>query len=435
MAFVANSTLSFNEEYGMHMHFIMRFLKPNEFATFYCNGVQQLIPILNEDVFEFEADLSIFNINTKEFKVYNYGVMGDNGTRFEGSFPVVPPSHKGDLKIAVVSCNDNAANGSVQCRKPDGTLYLNDYHDSGGNTLWYKLKDEVAHVTLHLGDNIYADSAWDHYVKGDITIKEAVEFVEGLYVSQYSNEAQAACMRQGLHIQMVDDHDYANGMGGYLNSNTNEKVLPYVTAIDEVHKKMHVLPGNATLRIGKYCLVCCDTRRAAIYEQSRFPESILDHVSKAFTLSGQTDGTEYFICLPQPLVHLDVVHSQMMAWLLADGKDESSHPSNRSGALALQEYLFDRIEEGYSVKVVAGDIHFGMIQTYTRNGVELTEMCTSPITRISQSDEPFWKRMSMWIQKNIHFLRWTSYVTDRSNYTTKNNYGLIHDGKFGIVNN
>ena len=213
---------------------------------------------------------------------------------------------------------------------------------------------------------------------------------------------------------LLDDHDFMDGYGtpGYVK--ITDRFKSYEEMANLVHLEM-MPPCQIVVDIGKYRLLFLDTRRAFRDTGTRFPPQMIADVHIA-GLSARP-GTQFIVCLPQPLVHLDVVHAYLQGLVFSDGVDESEHPVNRKGARHLTSVLQTL---GTRTFVVSGDVHCALIQNH---GAHLTELITSGITRETRDRAPRIARFLMWVQQNVNTLRWTTTVHNRRNLVSRNNIG------------
>jgi hypothetical protein len=212
------------------------------------------------------------------------------------------------------------------------------------------------------------------------------------------------------------------GTPGY--GTVTEHYTRYEELADLVHREM--MPFyEMIVDIGKYRLLFLDTRRALRESGTRFPPHMIADVRNA--KSSARPDTQFIICLPQPLVHLDVVHAYLQGLAFSDGVDESQHPTNRVGAQDLTKALQTL---GTRTFVISGDVHQAFIQDH---GSHLTDLVTSGITRETRDALPWLVRGLMWIQRNVSTLQWTTSVHNRRNLVTCNNFGGLRDDQPYII--
>jgi hypothetical protein len=436
MLFFINGSCSNGTMHFLGMHNANE--TPLNTFLFKCNGISIELPPPNahrvkNKAFRFSVAATSLNIQPDKNTINPYEVrvhsLIGNKTEvlFTGSFPVINDPKTSDLKFSFVSCNDNPATQTVQV---DGVT--NTYHNGIDEGMWDSVRLEHSHVIVHLGNNVYADSAWKNYKENKLDGSGAYEFIRQLYIATYASKAQGECMRHGMHIQMIDDHDFMNGYGGFYKAD-NGQVNDYALAVNEAHKEFMVQwqdPATWMLDVGKYRLAFLDTRGCFYKYRKRFPSELIEFTRETIDTCDQ----KIIVCLPQPLVHIDACHAKLMSWFHPDGHDESEFTCNREGAHELTSLLLDRVLEGRDVCVVAGDIHFGMIQTHTRDGVDMQELCCSPITRTPREAAPWYYQIPMWLQLHCGVVRLTTNVSNREMYTPGNNYGTLHKGQFNVVN-
>ena len=138
--------------------YIMRFLCElnYDFELNIYENAEKTKLITNHKVQKSEINLKSLNVEIDSFvesfgyKRYYYNVVNlkTNNIEYTGSFPLISPNHKENLKIIFLSCNDNTEISEV----------WNTYQDRITSKLWKDISETMHDIVIHMGDQIYADS-------------------------------------------------------------------------------------------------------------------------------------------------------------------------------------------------------------------------------------------------------------------------------------
>jgi hypothetical protein len=363
---------------------------------------------------------------------YSYILNVDDQILLTGSFPLIKEQHDQSLKLGFVSCNDNL----IQVPS------WNVYYEGGSSDLWTILKDQEPDVIIHMGDQIYADSVCDLFMKGHITEEKVYEYIRELYIKSYSEPQQSVAMRNSLNLMINDDHEFGNGYGtpNYEKVKKNASFGPYQkvvmkTLIEYQYQLfneancVHWQPDSLSysLPFGKYLLLILDTRGSLYDHGIAYSQELCKFTIKELV---ETNKNNIVIILPRPLIHLDKYHANLQGCLVSDGVDESLHPINYESTHNFRQLLFDflRSHPHKDIKIVSGDIHQTFIQDHSDiqrcDSPLIIELVTSGITRKPRAQEPLHYQMVFWIQRRTDSL-WFEGVRHRRHHHMDNNFGMM----------
>jgi hypothetical protein len=375
-------------------------------------------------------------LSDHSIQTYHYSLTCNGGKRFgvtpvvvEGTFPIVGVRCQSPLRFAFVSCNDNC----LGCA-------WNKYQRRSTTGLWQQVAGEGAHLIVHMGDQIYADSAHQKMKDGTATKHQVTDLLRQLYIGCYSEEQQQRAMQNSLNLMILDDHDVTDGFashGKYGRDVTSEYIPIALRLYREYQCSLNAKAARFTSRtacysyaipIGKYRVILLDERLPMLHHGTAIGEQNQQFVARELADSSQC---EILLISPRPFGHLDPIHALSQGLFFSDGVDELLHPANIVDALKMREMLFDhqkRYGEKASRKVhiVSGDVHQTLLQTHharTDSGT-IDELITSGITRMSRSSEPQWQQAIFALQRQVNCL-WLFGIKDRRRYSLNANYGLM----------
>lgn len=350
-----------------------------------------------------------------------YSVKIKNKIVFKGSFPIIHSSHKDNLNIGFVSCNDNL----------DETPEWNTYHSQSGD-MWTSFNSLNTDIIVHMGDQIYADSIHDFYMNNpDVDETIISEMFKELYVNTYKSELQSLVMRNVINLSLTDDHDYVDGVGTPGKGKTKDNLLftKYYKLARKAINRFQSFPINIinahiasySICYGNYNFICLSTRDS-LYEYSTSFHSDIINYCKNKLYRTKTDYN--IVVLPRPLYNLGTKIAKLFGHIYSDAMDDSSHPLNIEGAILFKQMLFNLLSE-LRVKnkktqffIVSGDIHETFIQTHRQGDLEIPELVTSAVTRESNR---YHHGKSLYRM----YKRYINFKENRERYSDRNNCGAL----------
>lgn len=377
--------------------------------------------------------LQINDDRMENYQKYIYDVLKNNEVITYGSFPIIKNDYTNDINYGFVSCNDNLYNNIPS---------WNRYSQPNKSTGWIQLALTLPDIIIHMGDQIYADTIYDLYEKGDISLEDVESKVAELYNLSYSEKNQAFAMQNSLNIMIYDDHDFCDSFGTPTKDRTrvNPTVVQYADLMYELMNKyqrqMFVNSSfvsksenllSYSLKLGKYNICALDTRGSLYYNDTAFSSDIYNFTQSILEIN---DKKNVIVVLPRPLVDFSQFYAKLFSYFANDAIDESLHPNNHDGTIRFRNLLFDKIkEQELNLSVVSGDIHVTFLQDHNdpRKGnenIKFTEMVTSGITRFTVNKELLFLRFINKLVFNINCLS-TYGINNRRNRSTENNFGTL----------
>jgi ribosomal protein S17 len=371
------------------------------------------------------------------YKRYYYDVINkSNKILWYGSFPLITPNYKKDLKIAFVSCNDNIQD------IPEWDTY----RDGISSILWKKMIEKKYDIVIGMGDQIYADSVGQLWMDKKITVKQVHRYLQILYAKTYSEPNQSEVMRNCLNFCIGDDHDIKDcyATPKFTNIITNNLFDTYRNIAIKYFIKYQLGLINKrvddnydfsySLDIGKYKMMMYDMRNQLYKTGQVFSNKMLSWTRDTLKSNKKKN---ILVILPRPIGGTGMIYSALLGLYLKDAIDEPVHPLNYSCTKKLLKLLFKyKYKTNYKLRILAGDVH----ETYSKkieskiNGktICIEQFVSSAITRACRAWDMNWlvQKLSLFTD-NVNGLRLLG-IGPKNNHNIYNNYGEIINDKVKI---
>jgi hypothetical protein len=403
-------------------------IEKNKIITSYAESKSKLkLKSLN-----IEIDFPVELLGYKRF-YYDIINLQTNNIEYTGSFPLISPNYKNNLKIIFLSCNDNT----------EISEKWNTYQDRISSKLWKKISESTHDIVIHMGDQIYADSIGQLWMDNKIDEKIVKEYFETLYTNTYSENEQSNVMRNTLNFNIFDDHDIKDCYGTITTPNNpnNKKFDIYRNiAMDYLKKYQFSLVNNYFnddknysyfVDIGKYKFIMIDMRTQFYYTGQIFTDKIITWTKK--TLKTNPKKINYII-LPRPIGGTGKYYSLLGGIYIKDSYDEPLHPSNIKQTQKFIKTIFKyKIKTKNMINILAGDVHECYKKTITFinkcQKYSITQYISSAITRSCRAnDSNFITLILFKISDNLNLLNFNG-ISKKENHSINNNYGEIINNK------
>jgi hypothetical protein len=293
------------------------------------------------------------------YRRFSYAVKRGRRVLLNGEYPLIQRSCATDLRLCFYSCNDAAS--AREGLKPHWHNFWKWKLQKSDPSLWSVAYKSDAIVCM--GDFIYADSVYEAYEAGSISLSEVKRRLTTLYRLALTEPAQQAAMTTALNLGILDDHEVTDHYGTPGKGRTLEdaRFAPYAEAALEVYRA-HVgaLVGPAgrhnardegyAVSIGKYNFVCVDMRT----EYGRTGKVFTPSVVRA-ALRGYSSECTNFMVLPRPIDFVTPLIAKFASAVMnvPDFRDLPSHSANVKGLFVFAAVcaLLPRVH------IVAGDVH------------------------------------------------------------------------------
>lgn len=300
------------------------------------------------------------------------------------------PDTTGPFRFGVVSCNDmrpKTQKGRADPERPWRTL-----HETAGAL-------DLAFL-LCVGDQMYADDAWDAEVGSKVfppTLRRA-------YQKAYQEQWDFRWFRRTLanlpSYMTWDDHEIRNGWGSERLDGSAANRKKAFAVVREVYQRFqhdHNPPSFGggphdlfyAFRYGNAGVLVLDGRGAR--DLSRAADPLLGAQQwSAVTqwLAQETPGLEaLFVVTSVPPVHVPPHLAKPGGALASDVRDQWTSEANLPELERLATTLFDRANEhDIPVVLLGGDVHLGTVACLRSTRPEhakrplIYQLCSSPIT-------------------------------------------------------
>lgn len=390
-----------------------------------------------------------FNWQNMEYMRINYKVYvsDDDGIDcevFNGSFPIISPTHTTSLKFGSVSCNSNQN--------------INDYNNYEYDTimqhtdLWSDLSKRKNDIIFHTGNQIYGDFIIKNKIgytesTGQYDIKKIYNHYATLYRTAYSEESQGTAMRNSLNIMMMNDHDIC---GGFAIPKSNKTVTDrdflsyYFAGMEAYVNYQHQLHTNIDNKIldniingtqsiyynkdyGRYNIIVLDQRHEIFHKEPVFSDKQLKWIDTTLTKS---NNKRVIFVSPRPVGHLNKINAFFQGAVCDSGKDELFHPGNFERTLKFLN-LLDTFKHKRDMVIVAGCLNKTYINCiYKKDELKpiVKQLVTGAITSLPIGYFSFPVRAGHWIQqKLVHFIIDDIVIGNKISVSDNNSYGIIEN--------
>lgn len=371
------------------------------------------------------------------YKRYYYEVLNESNKKlWDGSFPLITPIYKKDLKIAFLSCNDNIQD----------VPKWDTYRDGISSILWEKMSKCQYDICIGMGDQVYADSVGQLWMDDKINIDTVHNYLQTLYTKTYSELNQSVVMRNVLNIVQLDDHDimdcYATPYSTHVITNCKFDTYRNIAIKYFIKYQLGLLNKkfddnydfSYSLDIGQYKIMMYDMRNQLYKTGQVFSNKILSWTHNTLKLNKKKN---ILLVLPRPIGGTGMVYSTLLGLYLKDAIDEPVHPKNYSCTKKLLKILFKyKYKTNYELRILAGDVH----ETYSKQiiskvhnkTITIDQYVCSAITRACRAWDMNWlvKKLSCFTD-NINDLKLLG-IGPKKNHNIYNNYGVIINNKIKV---
>ena len=425
-------------------NYIMRFLYQLNYSftlnIYTDTNKNNLLTSYNNITLKFEVkplDIQINypQINSIGYKRFYYDVINNitNLKEYSGSFPLISPDYKNDLKLVFLSCNDNL----------NKVKKWNTYHEGIRSILWEKISKNDHDVIIHMGDQVYADSIGQLWMDEKISKDKVKKYFENLYLNTYSEKLQSEVMRNVLNFNIFDDHDIKDCYATPQTQNIiqNERFNKYkkiaykylikyqLSLVNREFKNLKDL--SYSLDIGKYKFIMVDMRSQFYYTGQIFTDKILNWVKLILKTNVKDDI--YFI-LPRPIGGTGKYLSWLTGLYLKDAIDEPIHPHNYNQTMEFLNIIFKyKIKSEKNIRILAGDVHECYKKTinyeYKNKTYKINQYISSAITRSCRAnDSNIFVKTLFKLTDNINFL-FAYGIGNKKYHSMYNNFGQINNNQ------
>lgn len=370
----------------------------------------KLSPIYEWSFFVNDVIHDIFYPKDKNAFIYRIQIKA-HVTEFKYEIRCTVKTFKGSFRtngteFGFLSCNDNQHTGCIK---------WNSQHDTQQQDTWAIAPRND--LTVHMGDNIYADNIFKDYFDDVIDIKHVRERLSQLYEYTYTDVSQGNYMRHGQHLFIQDDHDFVDGAGikryGY-------KFEMYFEMACEIHRLY--APYVPSYEHNGFHFLLINTRHNLITTGEKLPEKYIK--SCMDNLKTNAGCKMYFLCFPQPIVHLSGLCSTLLSYFHSHGSDEMTYPKWRMRTVLFLNLV---VELQIPVTIFSGDVHAHYKQTHRVKSQTITELVTSGISRRIPTLRSKYLIMSMMQKLDTWFCKFHG-VVNRTQVRETPSIGLYRSG-------
>lgn len=267
----------------------------------------------------------------------------------------------------------------VSCDHPEADTRL---------SLWRNLNHEIVNnptssLCIHLGDNVYADHAWN-----SVKSRHTSEKVENLYRERYRrgwfHTYKKRVLSSTSNIMIWDDHEITNDLIVQSSTVRNEKqnlaIQSAIKVYEEFQESLHLIKNSSLGRgwwkfVGNILIITFERTSTGVPSSNE----ILNYITSLMKIMKSEDVEDeiggLIICtgwasLPPPGGNTKWSFNQV---------DESKFQTKKE-LVPIYDFLLDWSRYNRPVCIVGGDLHFGVRGTITRGDQSISVMVASPIT-------------------------------------------------------
>jgi hypothetical protein len=307
-----------------------------------------------------------------------------------GFWSAPEPDTTGPFRFGVVSCNDMRPKS--QKGRPDP--------ERPWRTLHAKADELDLAFLLCVGDQMYADDAWDAEVGGKVFPPTLRRAYHAAYQAQWDFRWFRRTLANLPSYMTWDDHEIRNGWGSERLDGTAANRQAAFGVVREVYRRFqhdHNPPSFGggphdlfyAFQYGNAGVLVLDGRGERDIESAVDP-LLGAHQWKCVKewLQGETPGLEaLFVVASVPPVHVPPELAKPGGALASDIRDQWTSDYNLPELERLAALLFDRANEhDIPVVLLGGDVHLGTVACLRSTRPEhakrplIYQLCSSPIT-------------------------------------------------------
>ena len=324
------------------------------------------------------------------------------------------------------------------------------------NRIWEKwVAPGTARTVLHLGDQVYADSAFADCLsdiqrngRGRSVQRRCKGRFESLYQSAWNDPATREVLSHASNLMMWDDHEVRNSWGGFEEDRDKDSDAYFVASIARAvfQQYQRALWADVDPSVeheghahtyGKLGLLFLDLRSARSFsfshERPYLGTAQWEWIRRELRVGKLSQAQSLAIVSPVPICYVSSFSSGQFDGLVSDLRDHWTHPDHLTEftEMLVEVRRWLAADPSRCVLFLGGDVHVGgetSIQCRTPDS-HWEELCrqliTSPVTNRPHGTMAWWGIRNL-LLRGVHSIgRTFRFDHEESSFTNRRNFAVL----------